>query len=230
MSDITREEFAAAVAAAVSSVHHLYREVDRLIVGLRDALAAEPCPLTPVRGTLGKSGRDQGRFVIRYEYGTLFSAQPSDEEALGEDEDEEDVEEADEEEGGPRVHKYKPREIVAGQPLLAVRIVMHDPVKQAALEPQVQYAVMSEWGLGSSAAQAGTRFVVARYMLRRIPRALGGGGAGQGKRLVTRAAVKRAAGTKGGSKSTRGRLLSATLPRGIATEPLFSGSPAVSVG
>ena len=38
MSDITREGFASAVAATIASVHHLYREVARLNVELREAL------------------------------------------------------------------------------------------------------------------------------------------------------------------------------------------------
>ena len=56
MSDTTREEFSSAVAAAISSVHHLYREVARLIAELREALSEEPGALTPVRGSAdGKS-------------------------------------------------------------------------------------------------------------------------------------------------------------------------------
>ena len=40
MSDITREGFASAVAATIASVHHLYREVARLNVELREALSS----------------------------------------------------------------------------------------------------------------------------------------------------------------------------------------------
>ena len=55
MSDITREEFASAVAATISSVHHLYREVTRLIEGLRDALSEEPARLFPCAGVRSAS-------------------------------------------------------------------------------------------------------------------------------------------------------------------------------
>lgn len=37
MNNITREEFTSAVAATITSVHHLYREVARLDVELRQA-------------------------------------------------------------------------------------------------------------------------------------------------------------------------------------------------
>jgi len=58
MTDITREQFASAVAAAVSSVHHVYRALDRLLLELRQSLAEPPTPLVYVHGTVGKSGGD----------------------------------------------------------------------------------------------------------------------------------------------------------------------------
>ena len=65
MSNITHEEFASAVAATILSVHHLYREVARLIEGLRNALGEEPGALIPVRGsTFGKSGLNPTRVVV----------------------------------------------------------------------------------------------------------------------------------------------------------------------
>jgi hypothetical protein len=150
MSDITREQFASAVEAAISSVHHLFREVDRLIVGLRESLAEEPNPLTLVRGTLGKSGRDPTRLVMRNEYGALFAPVAADEEV---DEDEEDVEEETEDEDGAQGHhKSSPVEIAADQPLLGILVALYDPHKQNAFEPQVKYAVMNAWTVGSGAA------------------------------------------------------------------------------
>jgi hypothetical protein len=53
MSDLTREKFQAAVAAAIAGVEQLYREVDLLIARLREELAEEPEPLVLKRGTLG---------------------------------------------------------------------------------------------------------------------------------------------------------------------------------
>ena len=60
MSDITREEFASAVAATIESVHHLYREVARLNVGLREALSEGADALVPVRGS-GSVSRPSSR-------------------------------------------------------------------------------------------------------------------------------------------------------------------------
>ena len=73
MSDITREGFTSAVAATIASVHHLYREVARLNVELREALNEEPGALISVRGSsFGKSGLNLTRVVIRDAYGVLF--------------------------------------------------------------------------------------------------------------------------------------------------------------
>src|SRR4030095_10216883 len=119
--------FRAGVAAAISGVEHLYREVDLLIVRLREELAEDPEPLALKRGTLGKAGKeDSKRVVVRYEYGALF--QP----AVDDDEDGDDEEDGDEEDGpeepaeptAKRGRKKARHEIVAGQPLLAVRIAM----------------------------------------------------------------------------------------------------------
>jgi hypothetical protein len=93
-SGITREEFASAVVAAISSVHHVYRALDRLLLELRQSLAEPPTPLTHVPGTFGKFGRDPGRLVVRHEYGTHFWA-VSDADEVEEDEEEEDGDDGD---------------------------------------------------------------------------------------------------------------------------------------
>jgi hypothetical protein len=223
MSDITREQFAAAVAAAISSVYHLYREVDRLLVGLRDALAEEPIPLAPVRGTFSaKAGRDPGRLVLRHEYGTLFKPISPDEEDLDDDDEDEGDDEADEGDGEEAREKQgkekRAADIAADQPLLGLRVAMHDTGKQANFEPQIQYAVMSEWAIGN-AFQPAEQFVLQRYMLRRIPRALGGAlEVPKGARLVTRSAARRI----GGRSKGEDRRLSCRLPEGVVTVPLYS--------
>src|ERR1017187_1299467 len=84
---ITQEQFASAVASAISSVHHLYREVDRLMSGLREGLAEEPEPLAPFIG-FAKACRNQTRLVIRNEYGALFVPIASNVE-IGDEDDEE---------------------------------------------------------------------------------------------------------------------------------------------
>ena len=219
MSDITREEFASAVAATISSVHHLYREVARLIEGLRDALSEEPDALIPVRGSaFGKSRLDPTRFVIRDAYGVLFKPVVSDEEVDAAEDDEEESD-ADSDDGG-HVGTRKPVELVADQPLMAVRVVLYDPRKQDGIEPQIQFGVMSDWRIGSGEATEGQRFILYRSMLRRVPLALGAAvGRGQARCFQTNAAVKRVKGTK----HKKGDLkLSYQLPAGVETEPLHS--------
>ena len=148
MSDITREEFASAVAATISSVHHLYREVTRLIEGLRDALSEEPGALIPVRGSaVGKSRLNPARFVVRDAYGALFKPVVSDEEVDAAEDDEEESD-ADADDGG-QGRTRRPVELVADLPLLAVRMVLYDPRKQDGIEPQIQFGVMSDWRVGS---------------------------------------------------------------------------------
>jgi hypothetical protein len=183
---------------AISSVQHLYREVDRLIVGLRDALAEEPNPLVPVRGTLGKGVRDQTRFVVRNEYGSLFGPRVADEEDVEEDDEtEEETEDAEDDETGGAARKRSPAEMAADQPLLAIRIAMYDPHKRETFEPKIEYAVMSDWAVGNAVSTPGERFVLARSMLRRIPKALAASSdVAKGGRLPTRAAVKRVVGAK----------------------------------
>ncbi len=222
MSTITREEFASAVAAAISSVQHLYREVDRLIVGLRDMLAEEPNSLIPVRGTLFKLGRDQSRLVIRNEYGSLFAPaiiDEDDEDTEEEDEEiDENAEEADDDvETGRR--KRRPAEIAADQPLLALRIAMYEPQKPDSSEPQIQYAMMSQWTVGKNTWSPDQRFLLARSMLRRVPRALSmSAGIPQGGRLITRARIKRAA----SGKKSDDRRLGCVLTSGVEAVPLYS--------
>lgn len=217
MSDLTEEQFRNAVAAAISGVEHLYREVDLLIAGLREALAEEPEPLTLKRGTLGKSGKAESkRVVVRHEYGALFEP-AADEDDEGDDDEDEEPEDAD---AKPSRQKGRARhEVAAGQPLLAVRIAMYDPRKRAAFHPQIEFAVMSDWSLGESPNQPGDRFILQSYMLKRIPRALADrAGIGNGTRIATRAAARRA---DGGHKG-EDRRLNCRLPRGVETVSLYS--------
>jgi hypothetical protein len=230
MSSITREDFTSAVAAAISSVQHLYREVDHLITGIRDMLAEEPNSLVPVRGTLGKSGRNPSRLVIRNEYGVLFAPaiiDGDDDDAEEEDEElDENAEDADEEVDNAR-RKRPPAEIEADQALLAMRIVMYELQKPDSFEPQIQYAVMSQWGIGKNAGASDQRFLLARSMLRRVPRALSlSTQTPKGSRLVTSARIKRAV----GGKKSDDRRLSCVLPAGVATVPLYSLDSATALG
>lgn len=222
MSTLSREEFASAVAAAISSVHHLYREINHLIVGLREMLEEEPHSLKPVRGTLGKFGGNLSRLVVRNEYGVLFEPRLNEDDDEGiEEEDEElddNAEDGDEEIESVR-RKRPPAEILADQPLLAVRIAIFDPQKPDSFEPQIQYALMNKWTIGKNAWSPEERFTLGRSMLRRIPRALAmAAGVPNGGRLMTRAVVKRAI----GRKKSDARRLSCILPAGVKAEPLYS--------
>ena len=220
MSDTTREEFASAVAAAISSVHHLYREVERLIAELREALGEEPGALIRVRGSAdGKSRLNPKGFVVRDAYGVLFKPVVSDQELDAAEDDEEDSD-AESDDGG-HGGTGRPVELVANQPLMAARVVLYDLRKQDGIEPQIQFGVMSDWRVGSAAATAGQRFILDRPMLRRVPLSLGAAvGRGQARRFQTTAAVKRVEGTK--RKKGRDSKLSYQLPVGVETEPLYS--------
>ena len=221
MSDTTREEFASAVAATISSVQHLYREVARLIEDLRDALGEEPGALIRVRGSAdGKSRLNPRGFVIRDAYGVLFKPAVSDEEVDAAEDDEEDADAESDDSG--RGGTGRPVELVADQPLMAVRVVLYDPRKRDDIEPQIQFGVMSDWRVGSGEATEGQRFILDRAMLRRVPLSLGAAvGSGQTRRLQTDATVKRVEGTKH-KKGSRDRNLSYQLPVGVETEPLYS--------
>ena len=220
MNKITREEFASAVAATITSVHHLYREVARLNVELREALSEEPSALVSVRGSsFGKPKVDPTRFVIRDAYGVLFKPVVSDEEM--------DAAEDDEEEPDPEVDsggtRDSPVKLVADQPLLAVRVVLYDPRKlDGGIEPQIQFGVMSDWKVDSDEATDGQQFTLSQDMLRRVPLSLGAGVGTDhaGRRIQTNASVK-LVGAKH-KKIKKNRKLSCQLPLGVKTEPLYS--------
>ena len=218
MGDMSREEFASAVNAGTSSVVRLYREVDSLVRELQTGLEEPPVSLAPVRGgAMGKSSRskNKGRLVIRSEYGLLLGPSNADDE-----EDEDDLGDEDEEDGvssGSR--KNVPSEIVNDQPLLAVRVAVFDPDDLESFEPEIQYAVMSDWARGdASTDRVGQRFELVRYMVQRIPRALKKRPK-KGKRLQTKAGAKK---KRGGSKKRDEGHLSCLLPLGVNTVPLFT--------
>ena len=223
MSDITREEFASAVAATITSVHHLYREVARLNVGLREALSEGADALVPVRGssTVGKSGFNPTRLIVRDAYGVLFKPVVSDEE-VDAVEDEDDDEELDTEaDAGGTSSRV---ELVADQPFLAVRVVLYDLRQPDGVEPQIQFGVMSDWKVGSDEATEGQQLTLARNMLKRVPLSLGAGvGTGHASRLQTNASVKYVGGVGGAKhKKSKGHKLNCRLPGGVETEPLYS--------
>jgi hypothetical protein len=215
---ITREEFASAVGSTISSIHHLYREVDRLITGLRDRLVEEPDSLSFLVGVFSKAGPSQTRRIIRNEYGALFAP------IIGEDDDgdedegeiEDDGDEA-EEELNHKSRKGTPAQIAAKQALLAVRIVLVDPQKRNSFEPHVQYAVMNHWSVGNKPWDSKEVFEVRKSILKRVPRALGGSDLTKGSKLTTKATVN----SSPGAKRVDGRQLCCLLPVGAETIPLY---------
>jgi hypothetical protein len=213
----TREEFASAVASTISSIHHLYREVDRLITGLRDRLVEEPDSFSFLVGIFSKAGTNQTRRIIRNEYGALFAP------IIGEDddgdEDEDEVEDDGDEPEEELNHKRKgtPAQIGAKQALLAVRIVLVDPQKRDSFEPQVQYAVMNHWSVGNKPWDSKEVFEVRKSVLKRVPRALGGSDLTKGSKLTTKATVN----SSPGAKRADGRQLCCLLPAGVETIPLY---------
>lgn len=215
---ITREEFASAVASAISSIHHLYREVDRLITGLRERLVEEADPLSFLVGVFSKAGPSQTRRIIRNEYGALFAPISGEDDDGDEDEDEvEDEGDEPEEELNHKPRKGTPAQIGAKQALLAVRIVLVDPEKRDSFEPQIQYAVMNHWSVGNKPWDSKDVFEVRKSVLKRVPRALVASDLTKGSKVTTKATVN----SPMGVKRADGRQLCCLLPVGVETTPLY---------
>ena len=220
MNELTQEQFRAAVVGGISGLEHLYREVAHLVARLREALAKQPEPLALKRGTLGKSGKEGSHFVVRYDYGLLFEPAVEDDE---DSEDDEDGDEDDETEESPKAAGRKKgnrglHQLIASQPVLAVRIVMYDPRRREEFEPQIQFAVMTDWVFGDLPARPDARFMLKSSMLKRVARALAERvGVEKGTRIRTTATARR---TGGGQK---GKLrLSCLLPEGVEAASLYS--------
>ncbi|MCC6909121.1 MAG: hypothetical protein IT430_14355 [Phycisphaerales bacterium] len=165
MTDLTREEFAVAVHSTISSVHHLYKEVGRLYVALRDALQAEPVPFVAIGGFPAKVSRDGSRTIARSFFGQLFEPSLIDDLSQEDEEMEDDEEEEIDEESTPKKGGKTPVQL-SGR-LLAVKLKLHDP-KREKFEPHLQYAVIGDWTVGPKHDPIRADDWLARYMLRRI--------------------------------------------------------------
>ncbi len=221
MTEPTREQFAAAVATAVTSVRHLYEEIHLLVSGLRGALAEDPTPLTLVRGTLGKGGKNPRALSMRQEFGALFA--PAEELEDEEEDDVDDEAEGEEDDGdSPTESRSRGRSyvIASDRPLLAVRVGLYESRKEIPFEPRVEYAVMSDWTLGRNPSTPGAGFQMRAYMLKRIPRSLGdAGGVGKGHTIDTGAIASQPGNIRVRSRERR---LRCTLPAGVETMDLYS--------
>jgi hypothetical protein len=215
VSDISREQFASSVSATLFGVHHLYRELHRLIAGLRDALKGGSSPLGLVVGNTPGRGRDETRLIVRNEYGLLLGPLDAEEDSEEEAEDE-DPEENLDLSAKPGRRRTPPIEIDAGEPLLALRLAIYDPRTLDAFEPHLAYAVLGDWAVGNAAPGVG-RILVSRRMLKRVPRVLSPRGA-PGERVWTDATVKSATGGKIG----RDRRLTCRVMSVPEMVPLFA--------
>ena len=216
MTDVSREEFAKAIAATLESVEHLYKEIDLLFTGLRTDLSDLTNPLGLVSASrIGKTKRRDGR-VIFHDYPLLFGPVNPDEEDEEEDLDDQD------QSVSVSSGKSKQFEIVSGQPLMAIRLTMYSPDKSNLFEPMFQYAALSDWSVGNGPPPTACKFVLKSYMIRRIPKALDFS-AQKGMRLQTQARVNKVIGGKGvlGSKKAAEKNLSCQLPLGVNRVPLF---------
>jgi hypothetical protein len=226
---VTREQFSEAVLAAISSVQHLYRALDRLMIELREALAEPPNALVAIPFTAGKAGKDSGRLVLRHEYGTLFRPIVSADEAE-DDEDEEDDEEGEEldDEDTDRPKRKRSAPVVdAAESLLAVRIAMYEARQHPGFEPHIAFAVMNDWRIGDRRPDPGQPLTFMRHMLRRIPRALAQADRKKGASLLTAATVKKVPGAK--KSKGDGRRLTCRLPMGVDLVPLYELDDASAV-
>jgi hypothetical protein len=219
MPEYTREQFADAVRTAISSVVHLYRELDNLMRELRDGLGEPPDPLSLVPGTLGKGGRE-GRQVMRHEYGALFRPTLDEEEVEEEGEDDDSEDEGEEDDSTARRMRGKV-EIESDEVMAAIRVALYDSRKQAGFEPHLVYGVMDAWAVGPHSPASTETFVLARHMLRRIPRALASPDLRRGSRLQTQAKVYSVGGTRRTKKSGEVHL-TCRLPLGVEVVPLYS--------
>jgi hypothetical protein len=222
VSELTRQQFASAVSATLSSVHHLYREIHRLISGLKEQLGETPDPLTLFGGTVARSGRDQGRLVVRNEYALLFKPSGDDEEDP--DDEDEEADDGEEIEPSPR-RRRAPATFATSDAFLGIVLSIYDPRGPESFEPHLSYGVMSSWSVGGKALAPTSKLILARYMLRRIPRAILQPGLRPRDRVQTTATVKSAEGLK----KVADRRLSCKLPLGVKAIPLFKMEGAASL-
>lgn len=215
MAQLTREDFASAVSATLSSVHHLYREIHRLVGALREGLAESPDTLVFFGGTAARSGRDQGRLVVRNDYTMLFK--PLDDAEDMEDEDDDGSDDVDEDSEPGSRRRRPPATISSRDVLLAVAISVHDPRGTGSFEPHLSYAALDQWSVGSRPASRESDFVISRRMLTRIPKVILAAGLEAGMQVQTTASVK-----SEGRRGSADRRLSCVLSAGVKSEPLYA--------
>jgi hypothetical protein len=211
MDTLTATDFAAAVQAAISGVRHLYREITRLHVALTEELEREPLPMRKLLPT-GKDARE-GRVVVRDWFGQLYVGGDLDE--LLDDEEDDDGDEGDEGEEIDDGNRAK-RQLIPlepAQPVLGVKVVVHDSRGSSAFVPRIIWAILGDWGIGPTKQRLDGAVEVKRYMLKRLLKVIDEG-ADRG-RVVTGAKIA----GKTGRKAERN--LSTQILGPIGTKALF---------
>ena len=104
---------------------------------------------------------------------------------------------------------------------------MYDGEKKDGIEPQIEFALMRDWVVGTAPAAAGQVLILQSRMLRYIPRALGPNVAvTPGTRIRTDAMIMRIE----GARRARERRLGCILPFGVETVPLYELDSAAALG
>ncbi len=172
MNDVTPQQFAESVRAAIGTVRHFYTQIDRLNTALRDALVCDPDRLTVLGGLPPKPEMESNFRVIRYDYGLVYHGGVCD--------DEDDVDEGpggddpleDGDDGETPQKKARTIDLFPHQPVLPVRILLYHPRRPDELEPQIVYAALTDWRRGTKQAKPKEceAFRIKRYMVARLVR------------------------------------------------------------
>ena len=173
MKDVTPEQFAESVRAAIGTVTHFYGQIDRLNAALREELTSDPDRFSVLGGIPPQPGRRQDSRVIRCDYGTLYHVDAAEGDDDVEEEELDDDLETGEESERPR-RQSRVIELLPDQLVLAVRTLLFQPRRPEELEPQIIYTVLTDWRCSSqeSASKARGAFRIKRYMAARVLRAI----------------------------------------------------------
>jgi len=169
MTDLTREEFRAAVADAVNGLLNVYREVDAMLREFGTALASDE----PRFKMLGKklvptaSSRNPDARYLRAYHAAVFTPSDASEE---DEEDEEDDEEGEEEDDGVTQKTKNVLTIETGSGILLARAAIHDR-STTGFEPNLVVAALTRCRVAPD-VPSGTLLKVSRSRLRKIVRAM----------------------------------------------------------
>ena len=175
MSKVSRKEFNEAVVAVFKTVRSFHGQLALMYEQLKDDLKIGPGAMKQLGNT--HLWRPKGTDVIRIcdDYRSVFQPTGADEYDDELDDVDDGGEDDNESEEKPTSRKKQgPIEIAPQQPLLAVRIVLRDQRQTTAVEPQLLYATLSDWGIGDADQRPDPddSIRIKTYMFRRIPKVL----------------------------------------------------------